>query len=168
MTNDPNLAIPGHGDYERRDIGVGAVIYFLIGLAVFVLVAAVVVIALYHILDKRNEAEQTPVNPLVTNAPVDTRKLPVDYRDYLKQDFPAPQLEIDERTQLDSVRIDEEEKLSTYDYIDKNAGTVRIPIDRAMDLIVQRGLPVRVPPNFGKGFLPVAASEPAKTKGSKK
>jgi hypothetical protein len=26
--------------------------------------------------------------------------------------------------------------------VDKNKGTVRIPIDRAMELIVQRGLPV--------------------------
>ena len=33
--------------------------------------------------------------------------------------------------------------MSTYDYIDKDAGTVRIPIDRAMDLLVERGLPTR-------------------------
>ena len=68
----------------------------------------------------------------------------MDYRDYLKQNFPSPQLEIDERNQLDKIRLDEEQTLSTYDYVDQNAGTVRIPIDRAMDLIAQRGLPVRV------------------------
>jgi hypothetical protein len=44
---------------------------------------------------------------------------------------------------LENLRKDEDEKLSTYGWVDKNAGRVRIPIDRAMDLVVQRGLPVR-------------------------
>ena len=52
-------------------------------------------------------------------------------------------MEIDERTQLNKVRLYEENTLNTYDYVDKDAGTVRIPIDRAMDLLVQRGLPTR-------------------------
>jgi hypothetical protein len=91
------------------------------------------------------------------NAPVDTRKLPTDYRDYLKQTFPSPQLEVDERSQLDKIRIDEAETLSTYDWVDQKAGTVRIPIDRAMDLLAQRGLPVRTQaPN------PASATQPSK------
>jgi hypothetical protein len=80
------------------------------------------------------------VNPLVTNAPADTRHIS---KDYPQGAFPNPKLEEDERGQLNGIRLNEEQTLSTYDYIDKNAGTVRIPIDRAMDLIAQRGLPVR-------------------------
>jgi hypothetical protein len=34
-------------------------------------------------------------------------------------------------------------KLNSYGWIDKSAGVIRIPIDRAMDLLAQRGLPVR-------------------------
>ena len=98
---------------------------------------------IYAYLEKRSEAQQTAVSPLVANAPKDTRKLPADYKDYLQQNFPSPQLEIDERGQLDQIRIDEAQTLSTYDWVDQKAGTVRIPIDRAMDLIAQRGLPVR-------------------------
>lgn len=143
MTNQPNSANSGHGDYERSDLGVAAVVYFLVGLAVFLVITHFIVTAVFHVLEKRSEAEQTPVSPMVTNAPADTRHLPTDYRDYLKQNFPSPQLEVDERTQLDSIRLSEEEKLATYDYIDQKSGTVRIPIDRAMDLIAQRGLPVR-------------------------
>jgi len=133
----------GNGGYEHRDIGVAGVLYFLASLALSLLIVYFVVDGLYHYLEKRSEAEQAPVNPLVTNAPLDTRKLSADYKDYLKQNFPSPQLEIDERGQLDKIRIDEAETLSTYDWIDQKAGTVRIPIDHAMDLIVQRGLPVR-------------------------
>ncbi|HTW57814.1 MAG TPA: hypothetical protein VMD99_06785 [Terriglobales bacterium] len=143
MTDEPNHATNGHGDYERRDIGIAGVLYFLIGLAVFMLLAHLVVTSLFHYLDQRSKAEQTPVSPMVTNAPVDTRHLPTDYRDYLKQNFPSPQLEVDERTQLNGIITAQEEQLSTYGYIDKQAGTVRIPIERAMELIAQRGLPVR-------------------------
>ncbi len=95
---------------------------------------------IYSYLDKRSEAEQAPVNPLVTNAPEDTRLIP---KDYPQTEFPNPRLETDERGQLNSIRLQEEETLASYGYIDKDAGTVRIPIDRAMDLIAQRGLPVR-------------------------
>jgi hypothetical protein len=133
----------GNGGYERRDIGVAPVLYFMLGLAVAGLLVYFLVDGIYSYLEKRSETQQTPVSPLVTNAPADTRKLSADYKDYLKQSFPAPQLEIDERSQLDKIRLDEEQTLSSYDWVDQKAGTVRIPIDRAMDLIAQRGLPVR-------------------------
>lgn len=144
MTNETHPANPtGHGDFERRDIGIAPVLYFLAGLAVFGLIIQLVVAGFYDVLEKRTEAQQPPISPLITNAPKDTRHLHADYRDYLKQNFPSPQLEIDERNQLDKVRLDEAQELSTYRWVDENAGTVHIPIDRAMDLIAERGLPVR-------------------------
>ena len=159
----------GNGGYERQDIGVAGVLYFLAGLAAAGLIIYFVVAGIYAYLEKRSEAEQAPVNPLVTNAPADTRKLAVDYKDYLKQNFPNPQLEIDERSQLDKIRTDEAQTLSTYDWIDKNAGTVRIPIDRAMDLIAQRGLPVRGQINSGVSLSPVPApGTPTQQKKAKK
>ena len=33
--------------------------------------------------------------------------------------------------------------LNTYGWVDKQNGIVRLPIDRAMELLLQRGLPVR-------------------------
>ena len=130
----------GNGGYERSDIGVAGVLYFLLGLFVAGLLIFFLVDGIYSYLNKRSEAEQSPVKPLVTNAPADTRLIP---KDYPQDAFPNPKLEEDERGQLNGIRLKEEQTLSTYDYIDKNAGTVRIPIDRAMDLIAQRGLPVR-------------------------
>ena len=35
-----------------------------------------------------------------------------------------------------------ERGLGSYDWVDQKNGVVRIPIDRAMDLVAQRGLPV--------------------------
>ena len=153
MTNDIHPAPSNrHPDYERRDIGIVAVLYFMAGLAIAGILIHFIVAGMYRYLENRSEAQQKSVSPLVTNPVRDTRTLPpqfktdaegTDYQKYLEKSFPAPQLEIDERTELNKVRLYEENTLSTYDYVDKDAGTVRIPIDRAMDLLVQRGLPTR-------------------------
>ena len=141
MSNDLNHGkSTGNGGYERSDIGAAGVLYFLVGLAVAGLVVYFVVVGLYGYMNKQSEAQQAPVNPLVTNAPADTRRIPTDYP---QSAFPNPKLEEDERGQLNDIRIKEEQTLSTYDYLDEKTGTVRIPIDRAMDLVAQRGLPVR-------------------------
>ena len=146
----------GHTDFERRDITVAGVIYFMVGLAVSAVVIHFIVAGMYKYLENRSEAQQRSISPLVTNPVRDTRTLPpefktdsegTDYQKYLQKNFPEPQLEIDERTELNKVRLYEEDRLSTYDYVDKDAGTVRIPIDRAMDLLVQRGLPTREQPS---------------------
>ena len=86
MSNDIHPANSnGNGGYERKDIGVAGVLYFLLGLAVAGLFIFFLVDGIYSYLDKRSEAEQAPVNPLVTNAPVDTRHIPKEYNgDYEK------------------------------------------------------------------------------------
>ncbi|HWJ48794.1 MAG TPA: hypothetical protein VNS62_14160 [Candidatus Udaeobacter sp.] len=164
----------GHADYERRDIGIPAVYYFLVGLAASLLVASFAVSGLYHFLENRSQANQAPVSPLVANAPADTRRLPPeyttdsegnDYEKYLEKNFPAPQLETDERTELNKERLREENILSTYDYVDQNAGSLHIPIDRAMDLLAQRGLPTRT--QGGETAAVTAKSQPQNTKGTK-
>lgn len=155
-----------HGGFERRDIGVAGVLYFLAGLAFAGLIVHFIVTGLFSYLDKQTEAQQTPVSPLVANVPTDTRHIPKqyngNYEQYLKENFPSPQLEINERNQLDNIRLAEENTLSTYDYIDQNAGTVRIPIGRAMDLIAERGLPVRV--QNGETAMAAKSTDKGKTK----
>ena len=169
MSNDLHPVKPSAGEgYERQDIGVSGVLYFLLGLAVAGIFVYFVVNGIYSYLEKTSNANQTPVSPLVTNAPKDTRKLSADYKDYLKQNFPSPQLEIDERGQLDKVRTNEAETLSTYDWVDQKAGTVRIPIDRAMDLIAQRGLPVHAQTAAEAAQPSKPASEKQKDKKAKK
>jgi hypothetical protein len=57
------------------------------------------------------------------------------------QQFPEPRLEDDERTELNGFRLREEQQLESYGWVDQNAGVVHIPIDQAMKLIAERGLP---------------------------
>ncbi len=151
----------GHGDYERQDIGAKGVLYFLLGLAVAGLFTYFVVDGVYSYLEKRSEAQQAPVNPLVTNAPADTRNIS---KDYPQSTFPNPKLEEDERGQLNDIRIREEQTLNSYGYVDKDAGTLHIPIERAMDLIAQRGLPVQ---KSAEAPATVARADASQKKGKK-
>jgi hypothetical protein len=93
---------------------------------------------MYRFLDSYETAHQPPLSPMATPQ-ADTRTVTPENT----QTFPQPRLEENERMQLRPFIEDQDRKLATYDWVDKSKGTVRIPIDRAMELIVQRGLPVR-------------------------
>jgi hypothetical protein len=55
---------------------------------------------------------------------------------------PNPRLQTDPVADWDTLHATEEALLSSYGWVDQKAGTVHIPIDRAMDELAQRGLPV--------------------------
>ena len=57
--------------------------------------------------------------------------------------FPHPQLQTTPVPDLKTVRDAEDQLLNSYGWGDQQKGVVRIPIARAMDLVVQKGLPVR-------------------------
>ena len=139
--------VPGHGDYEHRDIRVAGVLYFLLALLIAGGIVHFIVQGLFGYLNHRYETTQPAVSPLLKNPSSDTRRIPPqyngNYEKFLQDQFPAPQLEINERTELNDIRFREENILSTYGWVDQNAGKVHIPIDRAMDLLAQQGLPVR-------------------------
>jgi hypothetical protein len=57
--------------------------------------------------------------------------------------FPQPQLQETELQDLKTMRAEEERVLHSYAWVDPEANVVRIPIDRAIDLLAERGLPSR-------------------------
>jgi hypothetical protein len=73
---------------------------------------------------------------MVQAAATETRIVPPE--EYKK--FPQPRLERNERIEINEFRLQEEQTLNSYGWVDQKAGVVRIPIDRAMQLIAQRGL----------------------------
>jgi len=56
---------------------------------------------------------------------------------------PEPRLQTNPRGDLRALRDQEDELLNGYSWADKSAGVVRIPIERAMQLTLERGLPAR-------------------------
>jgi len=146
-----DIHIDGHNEeaeFEREDLGAKPVILFLVGLTVGCLLVALLLRGMYSYLDARENRHQPALNPLVQQTRSDLRS--VTPGDITK--FPEPRLETDEPREIRAFRVQEEQRLHSYGWVDQPAGVVRIPIDRAMDLLAQRGLPTRpqagtVPPS---------------------
>jgi hypothetical protein len=136
MNNQPHAL--DHNDFEREDLSPGGVFYFMAGLAIVGIVIYFIVVGMYRFLDRYEREHQAVVSPLVTSPPYTRVVGPQS-----TEAFPQPRLEVNERTQLRDIIQKQDETLATYGWVDKEKGTVRIPIDRAIDLIAERGLPVR-------------------------
>ena len=61
-----------------------------------------------------------------------------------------PKLQLSPIADMEAFRAREEAELNGYGWVDRNAGVARIPINRAMDLVLQKGLPARSSTNGSK------------------
>ena len=59
---------------------------------------------------------------------------------------PPPQLQGNPAADLAIMRAREEAVLHSYGWVDRKAGVIRIPIERAIELTAERGLPARKSP----------------------
>ena len=79
----------------------------------------------------------------------------------INQTFPKPVLEHSEMQQFNAIVEKQDQTLATYDWVDKDKGIVRIPIEKAMELLAQRGLPV-LPQAAQAAPAPAKQTPPAK------
>jgi hypothetical protein len=63
--------------------------------------------------------------------------------------------------QFNAVVEKQDQTLASYDWVDKDKGIVRIPIDKAMELLAQRGLPV-LPQSAPVAAVPAKQAQSAK------
>ncbi len=114
--------------YEKRDASIPSLVRFGAGLFTLVVFALVAMWLLFEYLARRPVAR--PVPSAVAAGP---------------EKPPAPRLQVKPETDLEALRAAEDALLNSYGWIDPQGGIVRIPVDRAMDLIAERGLPARSP-----------------------
>lgn len=122
---EPNPA-QGTVGYETRDVNARGVLYFVIGiflLLAFTLVSMRWLFGYFYTTQ--------PLGPAASPF-ADSRTLP-----------PEPRLQVHPQADLDRVREGQEELLHSYGWVDRADGKVRIPIDRAMDLLLEHPLPAR-------------------------
>ena len=145
-----------HPGYETQDVSVSGIITFLAGLSGFVIVFFFFCFAMgkginYLLLKQDGPRDKWHANEvtlgatptgdkredLTSNAVMEQRQL-----QQMTQVFPTPRLEADDGDQdLADLHAREDLLLNYYSSsADLPAGTIRIPIERAMELIVQRGL----------------------------
>ena len=128
--------------FEREDLGARGAFAFMIGLAIVGVVIYFIVIGIYSFLDKYERSRMTTASPLVTSKGAMSRVVTQDYMDKQFKENGVPMLEINERGQFRDYLMNQENQLNSYGWVDEKAGVAHIPTERAMELTVQRGLPV--------------------------
>src|SRR5258706_15589837 len=99
-------------------------------------------VGMYSSPDKFERRRIGTASPLVTSSGAMTRVMTQNEVDKLFKENGAPMLETNERGQFHDFLMDQEDQLNSYGWVDENGGVAHIPIERAMELTVQRGLPV--------------------------
>jgi hypothetical protein len=132
----PQTAHPGDNPdvhHETTDVHIGGILLFGAGLFVVAVIVHLLVWVLFGYFSGREELRAAREYPLTAGR---ENELP-----------PEPRLQIHPREDMLDLHAHEEEVLTTYGWVDKNAGIVRIPIEEAMKIVVQRGLPTRQVPD---------------------
>jgi hypothetical protein len=138
--------------YEVTDVSVQGILVFLVGLFISVGVFFVVCYAFGILINHGIEKSDGPPNQwnqfnfpvgktrhMESNPAMEQKQL-----QQLTQTFPTPRLQGDDGNQdTADLHVREDLLLDNYSWVDRSKGTIRIPIDRAMELIAQRGLPVQ-------------------------
>jgi len=118
-----------HGRHEESDVNAWAVGRFGVALLLLCVASLAVLFGLFRYFQTAVREIQGPEK---VAAPA--------------QQPPQPRLLSNEGQELRQVRAAEDQILSSYGWIDRGKGVVRIPIQRAMELVAQRGLPSRPVP----------------------
>jgi hypothetical protein len=121
---------PPGAKYEHTDIDVNVGYKFALWLSVAMLISVGIVYGTFWFFEGRERAasEVAQKYPLA----VGQQKAP-----------PAPNLQTQPFKDVYELRHAENEKLTSYGWVDKEGGVARIPVDRAMEVMLQRGLPAR-------------------------
>ena len=127
-TPSPEVGAHTTAGHETKDASVLGIVLTGVGLAIGAAIALSIVYGIFRFLSTQ-ELTTAPLNPMAeTN----------------RQQFPPPpRIEEHPAMELQELHAKEDSLLSTYGWTDKTAGVVRIPIDQAIELELQRGFPVR-------------------------
>ncbi len=126
---DPSV---GH---EESDVAAGPVTFSAAIIAAIGVAAFVAMLVLFNVLARLQAAQSGEPSPLAAS--------------YGLKEPPAPRLQTDPRQDLLDLRARDHAAIDSYAWVDKQAGVVRIPVERAITLLAERGLPSR--PAAAKG-----------------
>jgi hypothetical protein len=134
----PSTEKPGTG-HELSDLDPKRIALFAVTLAVIIVG---VILAAYALFRSFATVE---IKRQVTPSPLSSTREPT----------PGPRLIVNSGQDLKAMRAAENATLHSYGWVNRGQGVVRIPIDRAIDMLAARGLPARpagnkIPTDGGK------------------
>ena len=113
--------------YELSDLRPGYIAFFGIGLSVVLGIAVVIASLIVHYKTVQHARQDTPIPRLARE----------------REATPGTPLQVDAPNELRRMRAAEQAALNSYGWVDKEAGIVRIPVDRAMEILTKKGLSAR-------------------------
>ena len=129
---DPLVNKAVRAGHETTDVSVRGLFAFTIGLFVLlvvILIGLVVLDKVFGFVDRRVDEHIERHEP---GAASQVR---------LQPDYDGPLLQVKPEEDLRWMHDHNEMDLDGYGWVDRQAGVVRLPIDRAMDLLGKRGIP---------------------------
>lgn len=121
-------------DYEKSDVSVRGIGWFAWGIVATALICGFAVWLAMRVLDRVTPNGRSP----------ETRSAQAGPPAFVEQGS-GPHLQVDSPADLARFRAEEETKLTTYGWVDRKAGVVRIPVARAMELMAARAKPTHTP-----------------------
>ena len=116
--------------HEETDINVRAILWFVVILTGITVVIQAAMVGMFKGLDWYEARNQPYVTPLAREAAQ-------------ASDFPEPRLQTTPWSDLRVFRTEQQNYLNSYGWVDEKLGVARMPIAKAKELLLQRGLPVR-------------------------
>lgn len=117
-------------DYQDRDINITSIVVALIVIVVVTISAAIGMLALHRTYASAYEEAREQAPDLVK-----VREIP-----------PGPKLQVNGQAELEEYQAAIQSQLESYEFTDKMRGVGRIPVERAMEILAERGLPSRDAP----------------------
>jgi len=143
-TNDyPSEPIHDEVHYEPSDVSLRWILAFGVGLLLLGIIVHVGIGGLLALFAMQEKTANPPLPAIAKERP----RLPGDL-----QRIPAPRLEESEEREVRELRAEEAARLNKYGWVDRKAGTVRIPIDVALEMLAdpktaeRHGIRVQQPP----------------------
>jgi hypothetical protein len=135
-------------EFERRDANTGRVVSFAVWLAIVVALVFGIMWVLLRELTQRERSAQRAIPPIVAAS--------------LERTPPEPRLEAAPLAPRRRLNEEENAILATYGWVDRASGIVRLPIDRALELTAERGVPGGKPMAAGTApaATPAAGAKP--------
>jgi hypothetical protein len=119
-------------EHELSDASASPVVKFLVFLMLGTVVVAGLMVLFFNFLEAREAREKTARYPLAAGV---ARPLP-----------PVPRLQTYPFGDIKDLRQEQDRYIEHYEWVDKSSGIVRIPVERAMEVLAERGLPHRETP----------------------
>jgi hypothetical protein len=113
--------------HELSDLRPGYIALFGVVLTAIIGAAAVITSLLIYFKAAEQLRHETPIPRLARE----------------REPTPEPRLQIDAHNELRQMRAAEDAVLNSYGWVDRDSGRVRLPIERAMEILAKKGLPAR-------------------------